>query len=94
MLATGSNTLTGYRLSIRSGADGFSFSVGNILDGSIVQTDFFPVSKPSVTADVLRQALRKPYLMDYQFQSVELIADSQATIVPLEQFNKGDMLAF
>ena len=94
MLATGSNTLSGYKLSIRSGADGFSFSVRSTLDGSVVQTDFFPVSESSSVADVLREALRKPYLMDYQFQSVELIADSQATIVPLEQFNKGDMLAF
>jgi len=94
MLATGSNSLANYRLSIRSGADGFSFSVGNTLDGSIVQTDFFPVSEPLTAADVLRQALRKPYLMDYQFQGVELIADTQATIIPLEHFSKSDMLAF
>ena len=32
--------------------------------------------------------------MDYRFQSVEFVADTQTTIVPLEQFNKGDMLAF
>ena len=94
MLATGSNSLANYRLSIRSGADGFSFSVGNTLDGSIVQTDFFPVSEPLTAADVLRQALRKPYLMDFQFQGVELIADTQATIIPLEHFSKSDMLAF
>ena len=94
MLATGSNTLGGYRLSIRFEADGFSFSVGNLLDGSTVQDDRFPVSESSAAADVLRQALRKPYLMDYQFQSVELIADTPTTIVPLEHFNKGDMLAF
>jgi len=94
MLATGSNSLTGYRLSIRFGADGFSFSVGSTLDGSVVQTDQFPVSDASDAADVLRQALRKPYLMDYQFQSVELVADTQSTIVPLEHFNKSDMLAF
>ena len=94
MLATGSNTLSGYKLSIRSGADGFSFSVRSTLDGSVVQTDFFPVSESSSVADVLREALRKPYLMDYQFQSVELIADTLATIVPLEHFSKGDMLAF
>lgn len=94
MLATGSNTLTGYRLSIRFGADGFSFSVGNILDGSIVQTDRFPVSEALVADDVLRQALQKPYLMDYRFQSVELVADTLTTIVPLEHFSKNDMLAF
>ena len=94
MLATGSNVLSSYRLSIRFGADGFSFSVGSTLDGSIVQTDHFPVSELTTATDVLRQALQKPYLMDYQFQSVELIADSPATLVPLEHFNKGDMLAF
>ena len=94
MLETGSNTLTSYRLSIRSEADGFSFSVGNTLDGSIVQTDHFPVPEPSAASDVLRQALRKPYLMDYQFQSVELIADTLSTIVPLEHFSKSDMVAF
>ena len=94
MLATGSNSLSGYRLSIRFGADGFSFSVSSTLDGSIVQSDRFPVSGASAPDEVLRQALRKPYLMDYRFQSVELVADTQATIVPLEHFSKGDMLAF
>jgi len=94
MLATGSKTLTGYRLSIRSDADGFSFSVVSTLDGSVVQTDRFPVSGSSTADDVLRQALRKPYLMDYRFQSVELVADTQTTIIPLEHFSKSDMLAF
>ena len=32
--------------------------------------------------------------MDYRFQGVELVADTQTTLVPLEHFNKGDMLAF
>ena len=94
MLATGSNSLTSHRLSIRFGADGFSFSVLGTLDGSVVQTDRFPVSEPSVVADVLRQALRKPYLMDYRFQSVEFVVEGLSTIVPLEHFNKSDMLAF
>lgn len=94
MLATGSNSFTSYRLSIRLGADGFSFSVLNGLDGSVVQTDRFPVSKQAAAADVLRQALQKPYLMDYRFQSTELVVEGSATIVPLEHFNKSDMLAF
>jgi len=59
-----------------------------------VQTERFPVSDTALAADVLRQALQKPYLMDYRFQSVELLADTPATIVPLEHFNKSDMLAF
>ena len=94
MLATGSNSLTSYRLSICLSADGFSFSVLNTLDGQAVQTDCFPVSEASDVSDVLRQALRKPYLMDYRFQSVEFIVEGLSTIVPLEHFNKSDMLAF
>ncbi len=94
MPATGNKSFTGYRLSIRFGADGFSFSVLNTFGRATVQTDRFPVSEPSVAADVLRQALQKPYLMDYRFQSVEFVTDSSSTIVPLEQFNKSDMLAF
>ena len=94
MLATGSNSLASYRLSIRSCADGFSFSVLSTLDGSVVQTDRFPVSEPSAVADVLRQALRKPYLMDYRFQSVEFVVEGLSTIVPLEHFNKSYLLAF
>ena len=94
MPATGSKSFTSYRLSIRCSADGFSFSVLGVHDGSVVQTDRFPVSEPSAAADVLRQALRKPYLMDYSFQSVEIVADTPTTIVPLEQFNKSDMLAY
>lgn len=94
MLATGSNSFTSYRLSIRFGADGFSFSVLNALGGSTVQTDHFPVTEQAVAANVLRQALQKPYLMDYRFQSVEFVVEGLSTIVPLEHFNKGDMLAF
>lgn len=94
MLATGNKTLNDYRLSIRFGADGFSFSVLSTLDGSTVQTDRFPVTEPSAKADVLRQALRKPYLMDYHFQSVELVVEGLSTIIPLEHFNKSDMVAF
>ena len=94
MLATGSKSLTGYRLSIRHSADGFSFSVVSCLDGSVVQTDRFPVPQAELVTDVLRQGLRKPYLMDYRFQSVELVVDTPSTIVPLEHFNKADMLAF
>ena len=94
MPATGSNSFTNYRLSIRLGADGFSFSVGSTPDGSVVQEDRFPVTDPAAMADVLRQALRKPYLMDYRFQSVELVTEGPSTIVPLEHFNKSDMLAF
>ena len=94
MPATGNKSFTGYRLSIRFGADGFSFSVLNTLGGAIVQTDRFPVPEPSMAADVLRQALQKPYLMDYRFLSVEIVTDTPSTIVPLEHFNKSDMLAF
>ena len=94
MLATGSKSLTGYRLSIRFSADGFSFSVVGTLDGSVVQTDRYASVSPADAGDVLRQALRKPYLMDYRFQSVEFVAETLSTIVPLEHFNKSDMLAF
>ena len=94
MLAIGSNSFTSYRLSIRSGADGFSFSVLNVLDGSVVQTDRFPVSEQAAAADVLRHALQKPYLMDYRFQSTEFVVEGPSTIVPLEHFSKSDMLAF
>ena len=94
MLATGSNSLTGYRLSIRFDADGFSFSVIGTHDGSVVQTDRYESASPADAGDVLRLALQKPYLMDYRFQSVELVADTLTTIVPLEHFNKSDMLAY
>lgn len=94
MLATGSKTLAGYRLSICSSADGFSFSVCSMLDGSVVQTDLYPVSQPSKAGEVLQRALQKPYLMDYRFQAVELIHDTPSTTVPLEHFSKSDMLAF
>ena len=94
MPATGNKSFTSYRLSIRYGADGFSFSVIGIHDGAVVQTDRFPVTDEKGAADILRQALRKPYLMDYSFQAVELVADTQETIVPLEHFSKADMLAY
>ena len=94
MPATGNKSFTSYRLSIRYGADGFSFSVIGIHDGAVVQADRFPVTDEKGAADVLRQALRKPYLMDYSFQAVELVADTQETIVPLEHFSKADMLAY
>lgn len=62
--------------------------------GNVVQTDRFPLPADQVAAaDVLSRALQRPYLMDYHFQGVELVVEGHATIVPLEHFNKGDMLA-
>lgn len=65
-----------------------------MLDGSVVQTDHFPAASPAEAVGVLRQALLRPYLMDYSFQAVELVADTPTTIVPLEHFRKSDMVAF
>ena len=94
MPATGNKSFTSFRLSIRLASDGLSFSVLNTFGGQTVQTDRFPVHAPEEVADVLRQALQKPYLMDYHFQSVEVEADTPTTIVPLEHFNRSDMLAY
>ena len=64
------------------------------MDGAVVQADHFPVTEAASACAVLRQALQRPYLMDYRFQSVEVVAEVPTTIVPLEHFRKGDMVAF
>ncbi|MBO6124548.1 MAG: DUF3822 family protein [Bacteroidaceae bacterium] len=91
MQVTGSNLHNTYRLSIRLFSDGFSLSILYTSDNSLVQ-------KEDVTADgcmplyqLLEKTLRRPHLMEYTFQSVELLVLSPSTCVPLEYFRREEV---
>ena len=92
MQVTGNNLLNTYRLSIRLFSDGFSLSILHTADNS-------PVQKEDVTADgstplyqLLEQAIKRPHLTEYKFQSVELLVLSPSTCVPLEFFRREEVL--
>lgn len=93
MLVTGNNSLNTYRLSIRVYPDGFSFFILNGMDGSVIQQDDFKVDDPKTAHEVLADALKRPYLMDYRFAAVELVVASPGVCIPLEYFRREEMVA-
>ena len=64
------------------------------MDGTLLQDDAFTLDGQPSYAEALRTALQRPRLMDYRFDTVEVIAEERNTIIPMEQFRKGDMVAF
>lgn len=93
MLETGNKSLNTYRLSIRSFAGGFSFSVVSQLDGSLMRSDEVALAPGDDATEALRAALQRPRLMNYSYSTVELLVDSPSTIVPLELFRREDVAA-
>lgn len=93
MLATGNNPLNTYRLSIRISADGFSLSIYNVLDGALLQSKQQNAVAGTPIHVILEEELRCPRLMGYNFQQVELLADTPSTCVPLECFRREEVTA-
>lgn len=91
MPVTGSKTLNTYRLSIRAYAGGFSFSVINLLDGTLMRQEDIAIRDGEVPAQVLLHMLQRPRLTHYHYTSVELQSDAPATVVPLELFKRDDV---
>lgn len=82
-----------YRLSIRISADGFSLSIYNVLDGSLLQSIQQNAIQDTPLHTLLDETLRRPRLLDYTFQHVELLADTPSTCVPLEYLRREEVAA-
>lgn len=77
-------------MSIRIDAGGFSLSVYNVLNGSLMQTEEIACKEPSLLPRMLEDALRRPRLQEFNFRNVELLADTPSTYVPLEYFRREE----
>lgn len=93
MLATGNKTLNTYKLSIRAFADGFSFSVVSLLDGTLMREEEMRVEPGDDPAQVLTRILQRPRLTHYNYTAIELQVASPATIIPLDAFHREDMVS-
>ena len=91
MQVTGSNLLNTYRLSIRLFSDGFSLSILYTADNSLVQKEDVIADGSTPLYQLLEKALTRPRLMEYTFQSVELLVLSPSTCVPLEYFRREEV---
>ncbi len=81
-------------MSICVTADGFSVSIyNNIIGGRPLQHDVVRLHEGNVAHELLEQALTRPRLTDYSFTQVELVADTPATWLPLEDFRSSDVHA-
>lgn len=80
-------------MSIRISADGFSLSIYNVLDGTLLQSEKQHAVEGTPIHVILDEELRRPRLMGYNFQQVELLADSPSTCVPLECFRREEVNA-
>jgi len=91
MLETGSKKLYTYRLSIRVAADGFSLSTYR--DGKILQREDTELEAGADLYALLRHALTRPRIMDLRFEEVWLLADTETTLLPLDEFRTSDAVA-
>ena len=80
-----------YRLSIRLFSDGFSLSILYISDNSLVQKEDVTADGRTPLYQLLEKALRRPRLMEYTFQEVELLVLSPSTCVPLDYFRREEV---
>ena len=93
MQVTGSNQLNTYRLSIRLFSDGFSLSILYAADNSLVQKEDVTLDGSTPLYQLLEKALKRPNLMEYTFQSVEILVLSPSTCVPLEYFRREEVFS-
>ena len=91
MQVTGSNLHNTYRLSIRLFSDGFSLSILYISDNSLVQKEDVTADGRTPLYQLLEKALRRPRLMEYTFQEVELLVLSPSTCVPVDYFRREEV---
>lgn len=91
MQVTGSNLHNTYRLSIRLFSDGFSLSILYTSDNSLVQKEDVTADGSTPLYQLLEKSLQRPHLMEYTFQSVELLVLSPSTCVPLDYFRREEV---
>jgi hypothetical protein len=79
-------------MSIRQTADGFSLYIYNVLTGKLQQCDTVPLTGSISAEEVLRSQLTRPRLQDLEFVEVELVSELPATLIPLDEFRKSEVL--
>ena len=81
-------------MSIRVTADGFSVFVYNHLAGNRpLWHEDVPLSQDNDVQELITQTLTRPRLVDYPLAQVEIVADTPATLLPLEDFRSSDVHA-
>ncbi len=81
-------------MSIRLAADGFSLSVDSQTGASQpLQYEEKRVADADLLPRELHLALTRPRIMDYRYASVEIVADTPATFLPLEDFRSSEVAA-
>ena len=75
MQVTGSKSLKSYRLSIRVFTGGFSLYTYNSSNGKLVEEESIEVNGETEEEpqQVLRKALERPRIMDYEYEEVEVM---------------------
>ncbi len=92
MPGTGNNSFTKYRLSIRVFTDGFSLYIYNASGGLLQQEDYVGHDNENLEK-VLQLHLTKPRIMEYEYDSVEFLAGTPTTYIPLDEFRREEMTA-
>ena len=92
MQVTGSKSLKSYRLSIRVFTGGFSLYTYNSSNGKPVEEESVEVNqeREEEPQQVLRKALERPRIMDYEYEEVEVMVCSSITRVPLDEFRREE----
>ena len=82
-----------YRMSICVSAGGLSVSIyNNIIGGKPLRHEEVRLKEGDVPHAVLRSMLTRPRVTDMRFSQVQLVADTPATLLPLEDFRSSELL--
>ena len=79
-------------MSIRLAPDGFSLSVGSPSGGShpLQAEEHYDIAPEHLPMEI-HHALTRPRIMDYRYHSVEIVADTPCTFLPLEDFRSSEV---
>lgn len=87
------NILKHHRLSIRIHAGGFSFIIADATTGEVWRRSDFSVGDSENMASVLQDALGQVAGHSQTFESVDVIANTPSTRIPLEEFRRDELVA-
>ncbi len=92
MRVTGNKSLVTYKLSIHIYADGQFFYIHDAASDKVLRKEHVPLSDSEDSDVTLHRTLLQPQLQKTDFSFVEIVCHTPTTCIPLEFFQKEDML--
>lgn len=93
MQVTGSKSLIQNRLSIRIGADGFSFITTDATGRQLFAREDYPLAEGDNLLSALENVLSRPSISRPEYGEVLVLSDCESTRVPMDEFRSNEARA-